>query len=259
MYRHARTPPSPPSILATVTILLRLGAANKEVLTQSLHSMIPMADHLSPDPNFASERRSARRNLPLLVEGRLSDGERLAVQIYNISETGLLMECDADPKAGDRIEVDLPHAGLVSAKIVWTSGLLFGCQFRKPLSAAALSAVQLRSAATPHLDALPEERRTIAHFGARLQRLRVRKGLSQADIAAHLGVSAPSISGWEKGRARPKNARLDALAELLGVSLDELIDEPEPESIQTVIDRSREEIARAVGTSPEKVKISVEL
>lgn len=220
-----------------------------------------MADQLFSDPGFAGERRSTRRYLPLLVEGRTSDGRRLAVQIYNISETGLLMECDADPKPGDRIEVDLPHAGMVSAKIVWTSGLLFGCQFRKPLSAAALSAVQLRSAATPQLDALPEERRTVPHFGARLQRLRVRRGLSQADIAAHLGVSAPSISGWEKGRARPKNARLDALAELLGVSLDELIDEPETqtEPIQTVIDRCREDIARAVGTAPDKVKITVEL
>jgi len=218
-----------------------------------------MANHLHSNLNLSNNRGSERHNLPLLVEGRIVDGKAITVQIYNISETGLLMECDADIGVNDAIEIDLPHAGSAEARVVWTSGLLIGCQFRTPISVAALSAAQLRSAAAPLFDRGSEALRAVDHFGARLQRLRVRKGLSQADIAAHLGISAPSISGWEKGRARPKYARLDALAELLDVSLEELLDEPEPETIQAVIDRSRAEIARAISTTPDRVRITVEL
>src|SRR3546814_6480353 len=45
-------------------------------------------------------------------------------------------------------------------------------------------------------------------FGARLQRLRTKAGLSQAEVAKRMGVSPPSISSWEKGRARPKRGRM---------------------------------------------------
>lgn len=221
--------------------------------------MATMANPVFSDPNAQSNRRSARRNLPLLVQGRTSTDTPVGVQIYNISETGLLIECDADLAAGDRIQIDLPHAGTVWAKTVWTSGLLVGCQFDAPVSSATLSAAQLQSAASPHLNMGEDSPRPTDHFGARLQRFRVRKGLSQMDIAAHLGVSAPSISGWEKGRTRPKHARLDALADLLGVSLAELLDEPEPEDIHALIDRSRDQIARAMGTTSDKVRITVEL
>jgi len=221
--------------------------------------MATMANPVFSDPQAQSKRRNARRNLPLLVQGRTDAGTPLAIQIYNISETGLLVECDADLAANDRIRIDLPHAGTVGAQIVWTSGLLVGCQFDAPISSATLSAAQLQSAASPHLALGDDAPRPVDHFGARLQRLRVRKGLSQLDIAAHLGVSAPSISGWEKGRTRPKHARLDALADLLGVSLAELLDEPESEGIHELIDRSREQIARAMGTTSDKVRITVEL
>src|SRR3546814_18561885 len=51
----------------------------------------------------------------------------------------------------------------------------------------------------------------------------IAKGLRQADVATALDVSAPSISGWESGRARPKPDRMTALAALLDVSVSQLI------------------------------------
>lgn len=45
--------------------------------------------------------------------------------------------------------------------------------------------------------------------------LRQDAGLSQAQIAAALGVSAPAVSRWESGRRDPSDAHLDAYAAVL--------------------------------------------
>lgn len=43
-------------------------------------------------------------------------------------------------------------------------------------------------------------------------------GTTQAQVAAHLGVSAQAVSGWCSGAKRPSDGNLAELAELLGVS-----------------------------------------
>ena len=214
----------------------------------------------------AGKRRNARRTLKLRVEGVREDGAGIEVAIHNISATGLLIESSAELAVDDRIDIDLPHAGPVPARLVWASGRIFGCQFDTPISAATLSAAQLRSAVDPALpfDALTPEDAEPAYlpaerFGAKLQRLRIAKGLSQADVAAYMGVSAPSISGWEKGRARPKHDRMGDLADLLGVPVSQLLGDPTPERLNELVNRSREQIARATGTSPDKIRIVIEL
>lgn len=208
----------------------------------------------------ADQRFSARRRLSLVAQGVKETGAGIEVLIHNISETGLLVESDVRLAVGERIEIELPHAGAIPARTIWASGRLFGCEFESPVSPATLSAAELRSAVGADLHFDSDEPSPLAErFGARLQRLRAAKGLSQADLADRMGVSAPSISGWEKGRARPKNNRIAALAELLGVPVSELLGDPAPERLQDLIDRSREQIARALGTASEKVRIVIEL
>ena len=64
-----------------------------------------------------------------------------------------------------------------------------------------------------------------------LQRLRKEKGLSQEDVAQKLFVSRQSVSKWENGNAEPGVENLKALANLYGVTLDELMgNEPIEES-----------------------------
>lgn len=205
----------------------------------------------------ADARGSTRRKLSLPAEGKQNGDTGIKVLIHNISETGLLLESDVDLAAGDRIEIDLPHAGDSSATVVWVSDRLFGCRFDAPVSSATLSAAQLRSAVTH------DEEEALAPgdeaFGARLQRLRVRAGLNQAEIADRMNVSAPAVSGWEKGRARPKHGRMAALAEILGVQTAELLGDHAPEELHDLIDRSRRQIALAMGTSEDKVRIIIEL
>ncbi len=60
-------------------------------------------------------------------------------------------------------------------------------------------------------------------FGATLQSLRERMGLSQGQLAERAGVSVDSIQNWEQDRTRPRLEALPKLAKALGVALDELV------------------------------------
>ncbi len=58
----------------------------------------------------------------------------------------------------------------------------------------------------------------------RLQQLRKMNGYSQDVLAEKLGVSRQSISKWERAEASPDTDNLIALAQVYGLSLDELLD-----------------------------------
>jgi hypothetical protein len=107
---------------------------------------MPIYGHFLPSVPSADKRHDARRKLSLLASGSQHDGTGIEVQIHNISGTGLLLESDIKLAAGDRIEIELPHAGDITAVVIWASGRLFGCQFEGPVSPATLSAVELKSA-----------------------------------------------------------------------------------------------------------------
>ena len=59
-------------------------------------------------------------------------------------------------------------------------------------------------------------------FAAHLRTLRQQAGLSQEALAARLGVSAQSVSKWENAQACPDIGLVPQIADLFGVSIDEL-------------------------------------
>jgi DNA-binding XRE family transcriptional regulator len=58
-----------------------------------------------------------------------------------------------------------------------------------------------------------------APLAERLRALRQAAGLTQAVLAARVGVSEPAVSAYECGRARPRSAGLADLARVLGPAL----------------------------------------
>ena len=56
-----------------------------------------------------------------------------------------------------------------------------------------------------------------------LQSLRKEKNLTQAELGERLGVSAQSVSNWERGESLPDTALLPELAMIYGVSVDEIL------------------------------------
>ena len=67
--------------------------------------------------------------------------------------------------------------------------------------------------------------------------LRTAKGLSQLELAEQLEVSRQSVSKWETGQSVPDLDKLIKLADLFGISVDELVradaqpTPPEPEVV----------------------------
>lgn len=78
-------------------------------------------------------------------------------------------------------------------------------------------------------------------FSEKLMELRRREGISQEQLADRLGVTRQSVSKWESGTAMPELAKLIALSDLFGVSVDYLVkDRMEmPEHVGTSADSAR--------------------
>ena len=67
-------------------------------------------------------------------------------------------------------------------------------------------------------------------LGSNIRTLRKARKMSQGELAELFGVSVNAVSKWEKGVAEPNVERLTAMAELFGVTLDELCGElPSPD------------------------------
>lgn len=60
-------------------------------------------------------------------------------------------------------------------------------------------------------------------FAAALREIRKRAGLSQEDLARMVGVERSTVTKWESGQNAPALPTLAKLADVLGVSVDDLL------------------------------------
>lgn len=98
------------------------------------------------EPQESTERRGApRRRLKLDSAVSIPSGADLEVIVHDLSATGLLIETAVDLRSGDELAVEIPGAGPTVAVVMWVSGNYFGCEFKRPVPKAALSAAALRS------------------------------------------------------------------------------------------------------------------
>ncbi len=87
----------------------------------------------------------------------------------------------------------------------------------------------------------------------RLAARRKQAGLSQEALAEQLGVSRQAVSKWERSESSPDTDNLIALAQLYGVSLDELLyvdDELRDDVVFEAADRAAERQAAFAQTPP---------
>ena len=61
-------------------------------------------------------------------------------------------------------------------------------------------------------------------LGKKIRQLRFKSGLTQEQLAEKLGIGAQSVSKWENAVAMPDITTLPLLAEIFGVSIDDLFD-----------------------------------
>jgi len=63
----------------------------------------------------------------------------------------------------------------------------------------------------------------VIQFGKKLREARLKKDLSQGDVARILGVHRSYISGLERGRRNPSLLTVHKVAKALGVSTNDLL------------------------------------
>ena len=91
-------------------------------------------------------------------------------------------------------------------------------------------------------------------FGATISALRREKGLTQLELAQQMGVTDKAVSKWERDLSFPDVASLPKLAEVLGTSVDELLEvktaaqeEPEPSKVPALVELVLKAVALAMG------------
>jgi len=72
-----------------------------------------------------------------------------------------------------------------------------------------------------------DERDFFVVLGARIAQLRKGSQITQVQLAQTLGVSQPTVNAYELGQRRVPVSALPLLARTLGVSVEELIGEPQ--------------------------------
>ena len=65
-------------------------------------------------------------------------------------------------------------------------------------------------------------------IGRRISELRKKNNMSQQDLADKLNVSNKTISKWECGNGLPDVIALNNMANIFGITLDELMNSNEP-------------------------------
>ena len=61
-------------------------------------------------------------------------------------------------------------------------------------------------------------------LGKKIRQLRFKAGLTQEQLADKLGIGAQSVSKWENDVAMPDITTLPLIAEIFGVTIDDLFD-----------------------------------
>ena len=84
----------------------------------------------------------------------------------------------------------------------------------------------------------PAESRGVGQLGAKLRLARRDAGLSLRELARQLSVSPSFLSQMENGKSQPSVATLYSIAQVLGVSIDELFYTDEPSSDAVVVEPS---------------------
>ena len=211
-------------------------------------------------PTANHRPRDSRLHVSLQATGTSEAGDAVPVSIYNISATGILLECPDAIAVDEVLTIDLPRAPGTKAVVVWASAHFHGCRFTAPLDKATLSAAQLQSAVDPETEPVPmDDAGQGEPLELRLQRLRKLRGLTLAELATRLGVSKPTVWAWEQARSSPSPDRYEKIAEVLGTTASALRSGREEDVASAVLERSRRRIAQAYGVSADSVRIMIEL
>lgn len=71
-------------------------------------------------------------------------------------------------------------------------------------------------------------------FPERLKELRLKKGLTQKEIAEQFGIKQPNYQQWESGKRKPSSETLEKFANFFGVTMDYLSGKDDEDELSNV-------------------------
>lgn len=184
--------------------------------------------------NTEDQRQNLRHPVLLSASGESEAGD-IAFDgfLLNISTGGFLIETETALSVDREVILNLPDVAGLRARVAWANRPLFGCAFDEPIAPAIVNRSRLKS------EPGAQDNSCHSGIGTAVERLRVAKGWTRAELADAAGVSRPSVWGWETGRTAPRQDAIRRLAAALGCSASELRsntmegeDEPERDLLQ---------------------------
>lgn len=99
---------------------------------------------MNADANV-NRRRTARRALILDAVAHSGENEASEIVIHNLSQSGLLIESQADFAVGEIFYLHLPEIGATPAQVRRKDDNRYGCEFLAPVAKLVISAALLKS------------------------------------------------------------------------------------------------------------------
>ena len=79
--------------------------------------------------SWVSEDRSEPRDaVHYRTRAHHVDGRLLPLVVVNTSQAGLMARCETRVEQGDRLHIDLPVVGTITAEVRWSLGGRIGCR-----------------------------------------------------------------------------------------------------------------------------------
>lgn len=91
--------------------------------------------------------------------------------------------------------------------------------------------------------------------GRKISELRKKCNMTQMELADKMGISYQAVSNWECGKSMPDITKIPELAELFGITMDELLGE-KSELMESAVKGDVEGMVENLGTLGELVKIA---
>lgn len=74
------------------------------------------------------------------------------------------------------------------------------------------------------------------YFANNLKRFRLAKGLTKEELGDRVGVSGAMVGYWEKGTNEPRMGRVQVIADILDVDIDQLLFDEPPKKVDDMLE-----------------------
>ena len=101
------------------------------------------------------------------------------------------------------------------------------------------------------------DERLRARLGANIVSFRKQQGLTQLGLAEKLNYSDKAVSKWERGESIPDVLTLVQIAELFGVTVNDLLADPNrlPENTGAVVEKMEKAVEKTLKRKADKLSI----